>query len=129
MVGLSDKSEALTRKSDVSKCMGSEAREMRNKSVGRVMGVNNSGSRLRSRPKFGILSLTCRTGQTSPSLGSSSPRLLLSPSGVHWQCPVEASTGPLGCPRHRVLTTEVVGICPWVHSAGHFPGEVPPVSP
>lgn len=47
MIGPKGDSEALTRESNANKCMGSEAREMRgNKSVGRLMGINKSGSRL-----------------------------------------------------------------------------------
>lgn len=56
MAGLNGESETLTRESNVSKCLGPDAREIRNKSVGRLMGTNISGSRLRSGPKSVILS-------------------------------------------------------------------------
>lgn len=106
-------SEALTRESNVNKCMGSEAREMRrSKSVGRLMGINKSGSRLDLGLSPGFSVKSAEQGRYLLLGDSSIYRPLLSPSGVHWQCPAEVSTGPLRCPIHRVLTNEVSGICP-----------------
>lgn len=57
-------SDTLDREASVNKYMESEAREMRNRSA---MEINHSGSRLRSRPEFEILSQKYRTGPTSPT--------------------------------------------------------------